>query len=247
MGQSVRPGTGIRLETNGDADARSAVWCSSGVAVGTAGRGALAVDSTSTPADRLDAADALGAHLGRTGRESRPRGPGRSLHEEEAAEQHLDVRVNATMAHRSNKTAGLLTRFRPTRPQPTSAGLPPCAQPVVRWPRRLDQAGRHKARGVLMQASGQVYRRCGCIDPDKGRMYRAGRCPRLARRGHGSWYFSIDLPPTSAGGRRRVRRGGYASRRAASEALGRLRDLRRLPPHRATRAAPGRGGRAALV
>ena len=74
-----------------------------------------------------------------------------------------------------------------------------------------------------MQASGPVYRRCGCIDPDKGRMYRAGRCPRLARRGHGSWYFSIDLPATSAGGRRRVRRGGYASRRAATEALGRLR------------------------
>jgi hypothetical protein len=72
-------------------------------------------------------------------------------------------------------------------------------------------------------ASGQVYRRCGCTDPDTGRAYQSGLCPRLGRRGHGSWYFGIDLPGTAAGGRRRVRRGGYRSRRAAVEALSRLR------------------------
>lgn len=73
-----------------------------------------------------------------------------------------------------------------------------------------------------MSAAGQVYRRCGCVDPGTGRAYRAGKCPRLVRRGHGSWYFSIDVP-TLGSGRRRVRRGGYTSRRAPAEALSRFR------------------------
>lgn len=73
-----------------------------------------------------------------------------------------------------------------------------------------------------MGASGQVYRRCGCGDPGTGRAFRAGECPRLLRRGHGSWYFGIEVP-VLVGGRRRVRRGGYASRKAAVEALSRFR------------------------
>ena len=71
-------------------------------------------------------------------------------------------------------------------------------------------------------AAGQVYRRCGCTDPGTGRVFRLGQCPQLSRRRHGSWYFSIDLP-TLAGGRRRLGRGGYTSRRAATKALSQLR------------------------
>jgi len=70
---------------------------------------------------------------------------------------------------------------------------------------------------------GCVYRRCGCTDPGTGRQY--GRaCPRLAAGGgHGSWYVRLELPAGLDGQRRRIRRGGYPSRRAALEVLARLR------------------------
>lgn len=43
----------------------------------------------------------------------------------------------------------------------------------------------------------------------------------LSRAGHGSWYFSADLP-SAPGERRRVRRGGFATQEAAVAALGKL-------------------------
>jgi hypothetical protein len=58
-----------------------------------------------------------------------------------------------------------------------------------------------------------VYRRCGCKDENTGRLLGA-RCSGLRSPGHGSWYFSADLP-SAAGERRRVRRGGFATRTAA--------------------------------
>ena len=64
---------------------------------------------------------------------------------------------------------------------------------------------------------GSVYRRCGCRDENTGRLLGA-RCPGLRSAGHGSWYFSADLP-AAAGQRRRVRRGGFATRAAAVAAL----------------------------
>ncbi|MFC5109054.1 tyrosine-type recombinase/integrase [Kibdelosporangium philippinense] len=45
-----------------------------------------------------------------------------------------------------------------------------------------------------------------------------GRCPRLGERGHGSWYFSLELPVGRDGGRQRVRRGGFRTRAAAEQA-----------------------------
>lgn len=39
-----------------------------------------------------------------------------------------------------------------------------------------------------------VFKRCGCIDETTGRQF-AGRCPRLAELGHGSWYYGRPLPP----------------------------------------------------
>jgi integrase len=68
--------------------------------------------------------------------------------------------------------------------------------------------------------NGSVYRRCGCRDQGTGRLLGAG-CPGLSLPGHGSWYFSADMPSAS-GERRRVRRGGFATREAAAGALEKL-------------------------
>src|SRR6266702_5074411 len=73
-----------------------------------------------------------------------------------------------------------------------------------------------------MAGEGCVYRRCGCVDPVTGRQF--GRvCPRLAGGRHGSWYVRLELPAGLDGHRRRIRRGGYPSRKAAAAVLARLR------------------------
>jgi integrase len=64
---------------------------------------------------------------------------------------------------------------------------------------------------------GSVFRRCGCRNQATGRLLGA-RCPELRSRRHGTWYFSAELP-SQGGNRRRVRRGGFASRQAAIAAL----------------------------
>jgi hypothetical protein len=73
-----------------------------------------------------------------------------------------------------------------------------------------------------MAGRGRVYRRCGCVDPVTGRQF-GPQCPRLAAGRHGSWYLRLDLPAGPDGRRRRIRRGGYASRRAAAAALSAIR------------------------
>ena len=76
---------------------------------------------------------------------------------------------------------------------------------------------------VVMAGEGSAFRRCGCTDPVTGRQY-GSQCPRLAAGGrHGSWYVRLELPAGLDGRRRRIRRGGYPSRKAALEVLGRLR------------------------
>jgi len=68
---------------------------------------------------------------------------------------------------------------------------------------------------------GSVFKRCGCRRGRAG--LRLGACcPRLAEEGHGSWFFSLELPRHVGGVRCRVRRGGYASREEAQRALSRL-------------------------
>lgn len=62
-----------------------------------------------------------------------------------------------------------------------------------------------------------VYKRCGCVNPEDGRRW-GRRCPRLAQRRHGCWYIAVDLPADRDGGRRRLRRGGFATRAAAEQA-----------------------------
>src|SRR5262249_38118304 len=74
----------------------------------------------------------------------------------------------------------------------------------------------HVPQGGVMD-HGSVYRRCGCRDEVTGRLLGA-RCPGLGSPGHGSWYFTAELP-SGTGQRRRVRRGGFATRAAAAAAL----------------------------
>ena len=65
-----------------------------------------------------------------------------------------------------------------------------------------------------------MFARCGCRDERGGR--RGALCPRLGEAGHGSWYFSSELPRYMDGGRRRLRRGGYLTCEAAAAARDRL-------------------------
>ncbi len=72
-----------------------------------------------------------------------------------------------------------------------------------------------------MARQGGVYKRCSCKDAVGGHRLGVG-CPRLDERGHGSWYFSLELPVGRDGQRHRVRRGGFPSRAAAEQARGYL-------------------------
>lgn len=73
--------------------------------------------------------------------------------------------------------------------------------------------------------AGSVFKRCGCRDATTGRLLGAA-CACLIDDGHGSWFFSLDLPPGAEGKRRRLRHGGYATDSAAIEALERVGGVR---------------------
>ena len=70
--------------------------------------------------------------------------------------------------------------------------------------------------------TGQTFRRCGCRDA-AGRQLGAA-CPLLARTGHGSWWYRVDIGPgTDSDGALRLRRqrskGGFTTKKEASAAL----------------------------
>jgi len=69
---------------------------------------------------------------------------------------------------------------------------------------------------VVMRVLSDVFKRCSCRD-GTGRLLN-GRCLRLVERGHGSWYFRLELPRGQDGRRRQLRRGGFTSRSAARQA-----------------------------
>jgi integrase len=74
----------------------------------------------------------------------------------------------------------------------------------------------------MSRSGAGIVKRCGCRDRRTGR--QSGQsCPLLARRGHGSWYLTAELPAGPDGQRRRARMGGYQTRAAAQAALGTLR------------------------
>jgi integrase len=74
---------------------------------------------------------------------------------------------------------------------------------------------------MALSGRGSLYKRCGCADPQTGRQL-GNRCPGLTGPRHGSWYLRFELPGLD-GRRRRIRRGGYPSRKAAIAVLALLR------------------------
>ncbi len=84
-------------------------------------------------------------------------------------------------------------------------------------------------------SEGTTFKTCGCRDEATGR--RLGRkCPKLRRgngwsRGHGTWYYQIELPPRADGTRRPpLRHGGFATDTAARAELDRARELLAIAP-----------------
>lgn len=65
-----------------------------------------------------------------------------------------------------------------------------------------------------MATTGKTFKRCGCRNSRRQRLEQ--NCPRLAERGHGSWYFHCSAP-NLLGRSERVRRGGFPSQAAARD------------------------------
>ncbi|MEU4094443.1 tyrosine-type recombinase/integrase [Streptomyces sp. NPDC026673] len=78
----------------------------------------------------------------------------------------------------------------------------------------------------------KTYKRCSCHGPlvkdgnpvlDDNGNPKVGRldktCPKLSQRDHGTWYYSIELPPGPDGKRRpRAKKGGYRTKKEAASA-----------------------------
>jgi integrase len=79
-------------------------------------------------------------------------------------------------------------------------------------------------------SDGSTFKLCGCRDEKTGRPL-GRKCPKLRRgkgwsRGHGTWYYQIELPPRADGRRRDpLRRGGFATDTAARVQLDLAREL----------------------
>ncbi|ADD40172.1 site-specific integrase [Stackebrandtia nassauensis] len=67
-----------------------------------------------------------------------------------------------------------------------------------------------------MAGKGVIFKRCGCRNSTTGKRLLS-ECPRLSERGHGSWYFHCSVVDLW-GRHHRIRRGGFASRAAATTA-----------------------------
>jgi len=65
---------------------------------------------------------------------------------------------------------------------------------------------------------GSTYKRCGCRDPKTGKRLEA-RCPKLDKKGHGSWWARYDAPPGPDGRRRQRKTGPYRTKEAAQADL----------------------------
>lgn len=87
-----------------------------------------------------------------------------------------------------------------------------------------------------MSGRGSTGKRCGCRDPETKKQLGA-RCPDLRKRHHGEYFIEVRIDTT--GGRRKLKRSGYAKAEDAEDALDRIRDLVRLADDDATRAKVG--------
>jgi integrase len=69
-----------------------------------------------------------------------------------------------------------------------------------------------------VRSKGKPFRRCGCRNPQTGRKY-GSRCPQLADKSHGSWWYRYEAPTTGQGGRRQPLVGPFRTEKAASKSL----------------------------
>jgi integrase len=63
---------------------------------------------------------------------------------------------------------------------------------------------------------GSTYKRCACRDGNGKQL--GAKCPKLGGKRHGSWYFATSMPK-AGGGRKQMKRGGFATKAAAEGAL----------------------------
>jgi hypothetical protein len=78
---------------------------------------------------------------------------------------------------------------------------------------------------------GSSFRRCGCRNPETGKQYPRGKCPRLlsnkrADRDHGSWWAAFDAPRGPDGKRRQIWLGPFETEIEADNEL--AREISRL-------------------
>ncbi|GLH97790.1 tyrosine-type recombinase/integrase [Phytohabitans aurantiacus] len=77
---------------------------------------------------------------------------------------------------------------------------------------------------------GSITKRCGCRDPGSGKP-AGNNCPKLRRASgtwsseHGHWQYQLELPVTTTGQRRQLRRSGFDSYRDALAELDHARAL----------------------
>jgi hypothetical protein len=85
----------------------------------------------------------------------------------------------------------------------------------------------------------KTYKRCACKGPlvdkegkpvlkEDGTQkigYLEKRCPKLKRRDHGSWYYSIELPPGPGGKHETAKKGGFRTQKDAATACKEIWEL----------------------
>ncbi|WP_346050301.1 tyrosine-type recombinase/integrase [Actinomadura chokoriensis] len=65
---------------------------------------------------------------------------------------------------------------------------------------------------------GAVFKRCRCSNPETGKRYDTN-CPDIKKKGHGTWWFRYEAPPSADGKRRRPRVGPFPSKVDAEREL----------------------------
>ncbi|WP_239313631.1 tyrosine-type recombinase/integrase [Plantactinospora mayteni] len=77
---------------------------------------------------------------------------------------------------------------------------------------------------------GSIFKRCSCRDTNTGKLIGI-HCPKLRRANgswssdHGHWHYQLELPKTTDGRRRPLRRGGFNARTEAADELDQARSL----------------------
>jgi integrase len=64
---------------------------------------------------------------------------------------------------------------------------------------------------------GATYKRCGCRGEDGRQLGKA--CPRLGAKGHGRWYYVLDVGTDERGRRKQKKKGSFATRAEAEQKL----------------------------